>query len=1096
MENNQTRLNELTGKFLLGGVIVSLALAPAVAFALGIGQIQVRSALNQRLTADIPLLPDSSRELNSLTAEVAYQVYAGGSDARGSNQFTYSVIQRGGGSILRIVSERPFREPLVNLLVELRWDSGRLVREFAVLLDPAGAAGNAALDDAAGNALLQAPPRQNRSSSQSSTQTRREPASEPEPAPASSESVAVSAPAPSAPEPVAAEPEPVAVAPQPSPSAEGQLQNGRYGPVASGESLWAIAERTRPTGTSTPQMMQSILRANPQAFIRGNPDTLMRGVYLDIPGGGGTTGSSSGAEVVSEAPPSPTESAPLAIDTSDDTGIGEDRPGESVEPVEETMVAEVPQADTPSLPGNARIALVGDGMGLRQADLDDLRRRVEQEGGISPTTSDDSSSAGGDDSPPQEPAGSTLSEAPEPVDDTDVSPVTSPDGDGARVLAGSTDETGVDVVDTSAGDPAAEADGGEIRLLSESDGTSLGEDSGPIEITESTGDESDPLAEDGVATDDSSPIEALGTDDGGLASLDDGIGGEDSRPIEPLEVVGEELASPDGGIGGEDSSPIEPLETIGAETVSTPTGEQSEEVSGSDAMDAEDGGEADEGDTAIAAAPPAGADDGNTGGVDSSSEGSSEEPEPSTSAPASDIQLSAIQQALIWVRDPANLQILGGGIVALLALIWLVMKLVARRRSANEPEAIEIDLSADQDEFTEDEPPAPAPGKTEDPLERADMMLGLGDHQEAETVLLEALEDDPGDTALRGKLLEVYHQTGEADLFREQAAMLASQLGNDTDHPQWQRVAQMGRELMPNDRLFADDDGGDAPTILAKDQPPPSLPGDEDDEEPTALFETNDTETAATASDDNELAFDFVDDLGEPSQSPSSSAEDEIDQAFDFSFDDDDLGGDQATGAADEDETLMDLDASATGDGGEDSDQSELGEEFAGLNFDFEDDASAMLDSVDASPGGQEKAPVEEQDEDETLMDFDTDNLFQSEPVSADDEDDPLGDELAGLDFDLPEGEEPSVTESADDALFGGDDDGGDDLELLGDDGDADGDGEFFAAEDYVETKLDLANAYIDMEDPVGARSLLEEVLKEGNSEQQQRAEALMQRLS
>ena len=55
--------------------------------------------------------------------------------------------------------------------------------------------------------------------------------------------------------------------------------------------------------------------------------------------------------------------------------------------------------------------------------------------------------------------------------------------------------------------------------------------------------------------------------------------------------------------------------------------------------------------------------------------------------------------------------------------------------------------------------------------------------------------------------------------------------------------------------------------------------------------------------------------------------------------------------------------------------------------------------------------------------------------------------------------------------------------------------GDFFASEDYVETKLDLATAYLDMEDPVGARSLLEEVLKEGNSDQQQRAEELMQRL-
>jgi len=43
-----------------------------------------------------------------------------------------------------------------------------------------------------------------------------------------------------------------------------------------------------------------------------------------------------------------------------------------------------------------------------------------------------------------------------------------------------------------------------------------------------------------------------------------------------------------------------------------------------------------------------------------------------------------------------------------------------------------------------------------------------------------------------------------------------------------------------------------------------------------------------------------------------------------------------------------------------------------------------------------------------------------------------------------------------------------------------------------VGTKLDLARAYLDMGDPEGARSILDEVLKEGNAEQKQEAERLM----
>jgi FimV-like protein len=43
-----------------------------------------------------------------------------------------------------------------------------------------------------------------------------------------------------------------------------------------------------------------------------------------------------------------------------------------------------------------------------------------------------------------------------------------------------------------------------------------------------------------------------------------------------------------------------------------------------------------------------------------------------------------------------------------------------------------------------------------------------------------------------------------------------------------------------------------------------------------------------------------------------------------------------------------------------------------------------------------------------------------------------------------------------------------------------------------VGTKLDLARAYIDMGDPEGARSILDEVLKEGSAVQKQEAERLM----
>jgi pilus assembly protein FimV len=47
-----------------------------------------------------------------------------------------------------------------------------------------------------------------------------------------------------------------------------------------------------------------------------------------------------------------------------------------------------------------------------------------------------------------------------------------------------------------------------------------------------------------------------------------------------------------------------------------------------------------------------------------------------------------------------------------------------------------------------------------------------------------------------------------------------------------------------------------------------------------------------------------------------------------------------------------------------------------------------------------------------------------------------------------------------------------------------------------VGTKLDLARAYIDMGDPEGARSILEEVLDEGDSSQRREAQGLIDVLS
>lgn len=71
-----------------------------------------------------------------------------------------------------------------------------------------------------------------------------------------------------------------------------------------------------------------------------------------------------------------------------------------------------------------------------------------------------------------------------------------------------------------------------------------------------------------------------------------------------------------------------------------------------------------------------------------------------------------------------------------------------------------------------------------------------------------------------------------------------------------------------------------------------------------------------------------------------------------------------------------------------------------------------------------------------------------------------------------------------------------DDLESAPDEEEEVMDGGVLSDGDEVGTKLDLARAYIDMGDPDGARSILDEVLEEGSEDQKNEAEGLMAQIS
>jgi pilus assembly protein FimV len=124
-------------------LVLMMALSlPGAAHALGLGEIHVNSALNEPLAADIEILGATAEELSSLTASVAnrdtFRQFGAERPAfLASATFKVSHDVKG-KPVLVIRSTDSFTEPLVNLLVDLRWHNGEVIRQYSLLLDPAG----------------------------------------------------------------------------------------------------------------------------------------------------------------------------------------------------------------------------------------------------------------------------------------------------------------------------------------------------------------------------------------------------------------------------------------------------------------------------------------------------------------------------------------------------------------------------------------------------------------------------------------------------------------------------------------------------------------------------------------------------------------------------------------------------------------------------------------------------------------------------------------------------------------------------------------------------------------------------------------------
>jgi len=260
-----------------------------------------------------------------------------------------------------------------------------------------------------------------------------------------------------------------------------------------------------------------------------------------------------------------------------------------------------------------------------------------------------------------------------------------------------------------------------------------------------------------------------------------------------------------------------------------------------------------------------------------------------------------------------------------------------------------------------------------DPLAEADVYLAYGRYQQAEDLITDALEKDIENENLNLKLLEVYLASKNPSAFDEHAQGILARLEN-SDHPMWAKVSEMGRELSPDNSMY-----------LAGSEPAVSDLGD-------------DTEMDSLSEDIN---FDI----------DSKAVSEPV------------AGTDTDSAAADDEGLEFDID----------------------LSFDEDKPDSAEYTPPEADAGQPEATEPQLDVTNDDTLDFD----------------------LEGLDMD---------SEAAQEA-------------------EPEGDGELTDL-DEVSTKLDLARAYIDMGDPDGAKSILDEVMEEGNDDQQNEARGIMEQMT
>jgi len=427
-----------------------------------------------------------------------------------------------------------------------------------------------------------------------------------------------------------------------------------------------------------------------------------------------------------------------------------------------------------------------------------------------------------------------------------------------------------------------------------------------------------------------------------------------------------------------------------------------------------------------------------------------------------------------------------------------------------------------------------------DPIAEAEVYLAYGRDEQAEEILREAVIKDPSRHEVREKLLHIYHQRGDVSAFETVAEELYAAL-EGRGGKLWDRVAEMGKKLNPDNPMFtggapvqaaaaaaaaggamaagAAAGSGDLDDLLSGDDDLFAVPSETPatqmiagDVEET-LFDAGDLDIGTDldmSGDDGGLDFNI--DMGSAEDSGGISGSETVvadDGGLDFSLEDDSTTGSSANELSFDDGALdfsLETDSgsnddSNSGDGLsfdgsgldfslEDSGLEDSSADEAELDFGFKDQSGSEAGGLSLDDGGldfgldaDDSGTLDMSDEDSGSLDFSLEDTGSSDLDAEEDLETAL--DTGGLDFSVEPGGGGGDLDFGD-AADGLDVDSGADTAL------ATAESEDSQQWDETATKLDLAKAYIDMGDADGARSILDEVLAEGNASQKQQAEDLL----